>query len=311
VSATEIAASVMKSTRRGLRRAWSKKTRPAWLFPSFVILSVAFVAVFAHQLVPYNPNAQNLNETLQGPSWQHLLGTDDLGRDELSRLLIATRTSMIAALLAVGTSMVLGVLPGVVAGYRGGNVDHLVVWVGDFLLSFPSILLAIGVVAVVGPGLVPVMLTVGVVYSTRFMRVARSVAMESRNLSYVEAARSMGASSGYIVQRHVLIRVLPAVGAAAASTLGLAMLQEATLSFLGLGVTIPNASWGSMLQEGFTYVTHTPLGVLIPGLAIIITVYAFNLLADALHDRSSAALAAVHTDFLQLPTPAAAEGAAA
>jgi ABC-type dipeptide/oligopeptide/nickel transport system permease subunit len=291
---------VARAVHRAPHVVWSKKARPAWLFPGLVVLSVVFVAVFAHQLTPYNPNSQTLTVTLQGPSWAHLLGTDDLGRDELSRLLVATRTSMFAALIAVGTALLLGVVPGVVAGYRGGNIDHLVVWIGDFLLSFPSILLAIGVVAVVGPGLVPVMLTIGVLYSTRFMRVARSVAMESRTLSYVEAALAMRASSAYIIRRHVLVRVLPAVGAAAASTLGLAMLQEATLSFLGLGVTIPNASWGSMLQEGFSYVTHTADGVLIPGLAIIITVYSFNLLADAFHDRSSAVLATIRLD-AQLP----------
>jgi peptide/nickel transport system permease protein len=266
------------------------------VFPAGLILVIVLIAVFAHQLVPDNPNAQNLTITLQGPSWHHLLGTDDLGRDELSRLIIATRTSMLAALIAVVVALALGLIPGVVAGYRGGVLDHAVVWVGDFLLSFPSILLAIGVVAVVGPGLVPVMVTVGVLYSTRFMRVARSVALESRGLPYVEAARSSGASTGYIVRRHILIRVLPAVGAAGASTVGLAMLQEATLSFLGLGVTVPNASWGSMLQEGFSYVTQTPLGVLIPGLTIIVTVYAFNLLADSLHDRSVSSLLTVHTD---------------
>jgi peptide/nickel transport system permease protein len=311
MSAASAAAAVRTTTWRLLGVAWHRKTRPAWLFPSLVILVVVVVAVFAHQLVPYDPNAQNLDATLQNPSWQHWLGTDDLGRDELSRLIVATRTSAIAGVIAVGTSLLLGVVPGVAAGYVGGYVDHVVVWVGDFLLSFPSILLAIGVVAVVGPGLVPVMVTIGVLYSVRLMRVSRSVALESRNLSYVEAARATGASSAYIVRHHVVVRVLPAVGAAAASTLGLAMLQEATLSFLGLGVTIPNASWGSMLQEGFTYVTHTALGVLIPGLAIIITVYAFNLLADAFHDRSSAALATVHEDFLLAPVLPEGQGAAA
>lgn len=278
---------------RWFRIVASRRTRPRWLVPSLMILAFIFVAVFANQLAPYNPNSQNLLAALQGPGWHHLLGTDDLGRDELSRLLVATRTSMLAALIALGISLALGVIPGVIAGYRGGVVDHVVVWLGDFLLSFPSILLAIGVVAVLGHGIVPVMATIGVLYATRFMRVARAVSLEARRLAYIEAAQVSGAGRWYVVRRHILVRVLPATGAAAASTVGLAMLQEATLSFLGLGVTVPNASWGSMLQEGFTYVTQTPFGVLFPGIAIIIAVWAFNLLADALHDRSSSALASI------------------
>jgi peptide/nickel transport system permease protein len=214
----------------------------------------------------------------------HILGTDQLGRDILSRLIVGTRVSLIAIAIAIGVSMVIGVPIGFISGFLGGRFDAVVMRFNDALMSFPPLLLAIALVAVLGPSLVNAMMVVGLLMSPRFVRLVRGVVIGLKEETYVEASRSIGTSTGSIIVKHILPNTLSPLTVAVAVTAGYAMLTEAGLSFLGLGVQPPDASWGSMIREGFLYYGRSPWLGIFPGVMIAITVFTFVTLGDGLRD---------------------------
>jgi ABC-type dipeptide/oligopeptide/nickel transport system permease subunit len=259
------------------------RQRPA-VVSLVVLLLITVVAIGSPVLAPQNPNIQDILNRLQGPSGAHLLGTDDLGRDELSRLMYASRVSLWAGLEATLISLLLGVPLGLVAGYEHGWLDASVSRVADVVQTIPGILLALGIIGMLGPNLTNAMVAIGIVYSPSFYRVARAAAMSVREETYIEAARSLGGTSGWILLSHVLPNVLSPLLVRVSLTLGFCVLAEAAISFLGLGVQPPDASWGTMLGRSTTFMERAPWLVTIPGLMIFVTVLALNTLGDGIRD---------------------------
>lgn len=258
--------------------------RPAMVALTFIGIVVAIV-IAAPLLATHDPHAQDLASYLQRPGTDgHLLGTDDLGRDLYSRILYAGRVSLLAALQAVGLGLALGVLPGLVAGYLGGRVDGVIMRITDAVMAFPPLILAIALVGVLGPGLTNAMTAIGVIFAPRFVRLVRASVLSVRQEVYIEASRSIGTPTATILARHVLPNVLSPLLVQVTLATALAMLAEASLSFLGLGVQPPDASWGSLLQRGFRRVEQAPWLTVFPGLPIALTVLAFNVLGDGLRD---------------------------
>jgi peptide/nickel transport system permease protein len=249
------------------------------------ILVVLFVAVFAPLIAPAEPNEQDLLNVLGDPSADHLLGTDDIGRDFFSRLLYGARVSMFGAFLAVLVSMVIGVPLGLIAGYLGGVSDNVLMRLADSILGFPAIVLAIGLVAALGPGLTNAMVAIGVTFSPSVARLMRGQVLATKNHLYVDAAEQYGSSSLRTVARHILPNAIQPIIVQAALLLAVAFLAEAALSFLGLGAQPPTASWGGMLSRSSQYLQVSPaVQLYAPGLAIAFTVLAINALGDSLRD---------------------------
>jgi peptide/nickel transport system permease protein len=267
--------------RRALRVVERSRTAMAGLV---IILIFIFVALLADRLAPYDPNAVNLGQRFFLPSVEHPFGTDNLGRDILSRVIVGSRVSLWVGVLTVGLAMIIGVPAGLVAGYRRGAVDSVIMRLVDVFLAFPVIILAIAIVAVRGPGLVNVMLALTFVYWTTYARVTRGVTLVLREEDYVLAARSIGASSLHIMLRQILPNAISPLLVIASLGLGNAILAEAALSFLGLGIQPPQASWGSMLNFGMQFLRDAPFLSIFPGAAIFVTVLGFNLLGDGLRD---------------------------
>ncbi len=249
-----------------------------------IILVFIVVALFADRLVPYDPNAVNLGQRFIQPGWEHPFGTDNLGRDILSRVIVGSRISLWVGILTVSLSMVIGVPAGLVAGYVGSAVDSIIMRLVDVFLAFPVIILATAIVAVLGPGLANVMIALVLVYWTTYARVTRGVTLVLREEDYVLAARSIGASSLHIMLRQILPNAISPLLVIASLGLGNAILAEAALSFLGLGIQPPLASWGSMLNFGMQFLRDAPFLSVFPGAAIFVTVLGFNLLGDGLRD---------------------------
>jgi peptide/nickel transport system permease protein len=247
-----------------------------------VLLVMIVVAVLAPVVAPSEPTAQDLGESLASPSWQHPLGTDQLGRDVLSRLIYGARLSLGAAAIAVAVATLLGVVPGAVAGYVGGAVDAAVMRVTDAVMTFPPLILALAITGVLGPGMGNAMVAVGLVFAPRFVRLVRSSVLDIRESDFVQAARSIGVPERAILARHVLPNALGPLVVQVTVTAGFAMLAEASLSFLGLGVQPPEASWGSMIGEAARLISRSKVLVVWPGLAITITVLALGFVGDGL-----------------------------
>jgi len=257
-----------------------------------VIVIVAVLAALAGPvLTPYDPAAQELSRRLEGPSWAHPFGLDELGRDILSRLLSGARISLMVGIAVVSVSSVVGMLLGSIAGYFGGLVDDLISRVVDILMAFPGILLAIALVAVLGPSLTNVVLALSIIGWVGYARLVRGQAMRAREFEFVQAARALGAGAPRVVLRHVLPTAFPSVVVQA--TLGMAgsIIAEAALSFLGLGVQPPTPSWGTMLDAGRSHLFDAPHLTIFPGLAIAALVLGFNFLGDGLRDRVDPKLA--------------------
>lgn len=269
----------------GLRRLVRRfsQQRAALLALGFLSLMV-LLAALAPLLARHDPDATNLRFALQGPSVEHWLGTDELGRDTFTRLLFAARVSLLAAVQAVGVGLLLGLVPGVVAGYAGGWVDAVIMRITDVFLAFPPIILAIAIVGVLGPNLRNAMFAIGLVFAPRFLRLMRSSVMQVREETYVEASRSIGTSTFGILRRRVLPNSLSPLIVQLSVAAGTAMIAEATLSFLGLGVQPPQASWGSMIGRAVRHIDRAPWLIVFPGLAIALTVLALNLVGDGLRD---------------------------
>lgn len=267
---------------RGFVVRFREQKAPMVALVYLVILVLA--ALLAGPLSPSDPNAQNLDMVMAKPSWDHLMGTDQLGRDVFSRMLYAARLSLLAGAIAVGLGLAVGVPFGLLAGYIGGRTDRATMFVVDTMMGFPPILLAIGVVAALGASITNAMVAVGIVFIPRTIRVTRGAALAIRNETFLEASRSIGTPTGRILRTHVLPNVLPPVIVQATLMVGFAMLSEASLSFLGLGAQPPQASWGSMLGSAARDLSREPLLMIWPGGAIAVTVLALNVFGDGLRD---------------------------
>jgi peptide/nickel transport system permease protein len=266
--------------RPGLRRWW----------PVGVIALVVLVAIFAPWLAPYDPNQQNLLGRLKPPgtvsrSFHYWLGSDELGRDLLSRVIYGARISLLVAFASVILSGAVGTTLGMIAGYRRGWVEVAVMRVVDVFLSIPAILLAIITVAVLGPGLVNVIMVLALTRWPRYARIAYSQTLSVANMPYVRLTALMGAGAPRILFRHILPNIIGAVSVVATLEFGLMVLFEAGLSFLGLGVQPPTASWGAMLSVGRNYVATAWWVGTLPGVCLFVLVLAVNLTGDAVRDR--------------------------
>lgn len=254
------------------------------LMASYAVLAmVVIVIVFADVIAPYSPTKQDLDAILLPSSGSHWLGTDDLGRDVLSRMIHGTRVSVLGALLAVGVAVGVGLPIGVLAGYRGGLVDVCVMRVVDALMAFPAIVLAIGITATLGPNIRNAMVAVGVVLIPTIVRLARAQTMAIGQATFIEAARSFGARGvRRMVVPHILPNMIQPILVQVAVLMGFALIAEASLSFLQLGVQPPNPSWGAVLARAYTFMDQAPLQVFVPGIAIAVTVFALNIVGDEL-----------------------------
>lgn len=275
----EVTGKTAKLARAKRRREW---TRPVTLISALFLFALVLAAVFAPWVSPHDPNAQDLVSRFMAPSAEHWLGTDDYGRDVLSRLIFGARVSLLAAVQAVGITLVAGLPLGILSGYFGGWFDSVLGRVMDALMSVPSLVLALSVIAVLGPGVTNAMLAVGVVLTPRTYRVARASTIEVRNDTYIEAARAVGCSTPRLMVRNILPNVTPPIVLVTAVSFGTAVAAEASLSFLGLGVRPPTASWGAMLKEAASNMSQEPLLVWPPGIAIFVTVLAFTYVGEGL-----------------------------
>jgi peptide/nickel transport system permease protein len=268
----------------------------ATLLGAVIIGTAVLVAIFAPYLVPHDPFAQDLNQRLIPPVWMegsqptHLLGTDQIGRDYLSRLIYGTRISMLIGVLTVITSGVIGITLGIIGGFYGGRTDDVVMFLITCRLSIPLILVALTVVALVGSSLAVVILTLGLLLWDRFAVVARTTAMQVRNLDYIAAAQAAGASRIHLLLREVLPNIANHLVVVATLEMALAILLEAALSFLGLGVPPPLPSWGLMIAEAKEYMFFSPWVIMTPGVALFVLVLGINLLGDGLRDMLGADL---------------------
>ena len=250
-----------------------------------IVVALSLTALFAPWLAPYDAADQKLMDRLEGPSWRHPLGNDELGRDILSRILLGTRVSMRVGATVVLLSGVAGVLIGGFAGYAGGKVDTFVtVVVINSLLAFPGILLAIALVAFLGPGLDRLVFALASIGWVGYARLARGQVLKVKTLEFVEAARALGASSVRIFVSHILPNIIQPVLVQGTVGMAIAILSEASLSFLGLGIAPPTPSWGSMLNDGRNHLFDAPHMVVFPSIALVLTVLSFNFLGDALRD---------------------------
>lgn len=266
-------------------RLWSKAKRNASIKVG-VLITAAFVtsAVCAPLIARQNPIVQNLQKALAPPSTYHLLGTDEFGRDLFSRILFGGRVSLTVGLIAVGIATLLGTASGSIAGYYGGAWDSLILRLVDLFLAVPGILLALAIVAMLGPNLINMMIAVGVSFTPYYTRVTRSVVLASKETDKVLAARALGASDVRIVYRHIVPDVIPAVLVVATLGLGWAILTAAGLSFLGLGAQPPTPEWGAIMASGRVYISQAWWLGTFPGLAIMLLVLGVNLLGDGLRD---------------------------
>jgi len=264
-----------------VRRAARARLAP---FGAAVMLVAVLVALAAPLLAPYDPLAQNLGNTLARPGRAHLLGTDSVGRDVLSRVIWGTRVSLLAGLVAVAIAVIAGSLFGIVAGYCGGRIDGLVMRLMDAVLSFPPLVLALALGAVLGAGLVGVLIALGVVYTPTFARLMRGQVLAIIARDFVEAARALGAPGWRIAWRHVVPNAINPIIVQASLSVAFAILAEAALSFLGLGIQPPQASWGSMINAGRGYLQQAPWIVFGPGAALFVTVVGLNFVGDAVRD---------------------------
>lgn len=264
---------------------WTRLRRNRWaMLGLFVIILLVFCAVFAPMLSPHDPNLQNLPNQYAKPSKEHLLGTDQYGRDVLSRLLYGARISLSIGFISITIALVSGGLIGAVAGYFGGWVDALLMRALEVLMAFPSILLTITFVTVLGPSLRNAMIAIGFVTIPGYARVVRGTVISVKEREFVEAARAQGLTHSMILMREIVPNILSPVIVLSTLDVAGAILDAAALGFLGLGAQPPTAEWGSMLSSARQSLYNAPWLATYPGLAIMITVLAFNLLGDGLRD---------------------------
>lgn len=259
-------------------------SNPVTTISAVVLVLIVFVALTAQWITPYGINDIDVPNALQSPSWAHWFGTDELGRDVFSRALVAIQASLRVAVVSVAFAAIVGVTVGVVAGYRGGWLDTIVMRIVDVMFAFPVLLLALAIVAVLGPGVTTTMLAIGIVYVPIFARVARASTLGVRVEPFVAVSRSMGTGDGYILRRHILPNISGPLIVQLSLSLAFAILAEAALSFLGLGIQPPQPSLGRMIFDAQGFVTLAWWMAVFPGVAIFVSVLAFNLFGDGLRD---------------------------
>ncbi len=260
-----------------------RQNRAAMIGAALVIFEI-ILALGAPWIAPYDPLDQNPREALQAPSREHLFGTDDTGRDLLSRVIYGTQISLRVGLISVGIGGGIGIVLGIIAGYRGGWADNVIMRMMDLLLAFPGILLALAIIAILGPGLFNVMIAVGISAIPAYTRLARGSALALREREFVVGARAIGCGDGHITLRYILPNVLPPLIVLATLGIAGAILTAAGLSFIGLGAVPPAPEWGAILTLGRKYINQAWWYTTFPGLAIAITVLGINMLGDALRD---------------------------
>ncbi|HEV8355104.1 MAG TPA: ABC transporter permease [bacterium] len=271
--------------RDGLRYLLDRYARnPMALAGLGVILLIVIAAVAAPVLAPYNPITPDFDDLLHPPSRAHPMGTDDLGRDVLSRVIFGSRTSLLAGIISVGIAVAVGLPLGLLSGYYRGRLDDVLMRLTDAMLSFPFLVLALALAALLGAGLDKAMIAIGIVFTPSFVRLSRAQALSEREQNYVEAAKALGAGDGRIVWRHILPNIVSPMLVQASLATAAAITAEAALSFLGLGTQPPTPSWGSMLNIAQAYLGTAPWLAIWPGLAIFVTVLAMNLLGDGLRE---------------------------
>ncbi|MFM1987276.1 MAG: hypothetical protein RJA99_233 [Pseudomonadota bacterium] len=258
--------------------------RPTAVFGAVVLVLVALLAILAPWVAPYDPLATSWSAVRKAPSAAHWFGTDEVGRDLLSRVIWGTRASLSAGVIAVSIAVFAGVPIGMFAGYVGGRVDAVIGRLTDAMLAIPFLILAIALAAFLGPSLGNAMIAIGVTATPIFVRLARGQVLAARAEDWVEAARAVGNPPARILLRHILPNILPPVMVQATLAVAAAIIAEASLSFLGLGQQPPAPSWGSMLNTAQRFLVQAPWMAIFPGLAIFLTVLAFNLFGDGLRD---------------------------
>ena len=279
------AVQVAPTARRERSKTWRRFTaNRLGVFGLTVVLLLSVMALLAPYIAPSDPARQDFSALLQGPGHLHFLGTDELGRDTLTRVMYGARISLSAGLVSVAAALLVGTLLGLVAGFVGGWLDELIGRIIDALLAFPFLILAISLAAILGPSLQNTMLAIAIVTTPAFARVTRAQVIAQRELEYVQAAGALGAGSWRTLLRHILPNISGALIVQTSLAIAEAVLAESTLSFLGLGVQPPTPSWGSMLNTARGYLQTTPWLALSPGVIIFLTVLAFNLLGDGLRD---------------------------
>ena len=258
--------------------------RPAGLIGLIIVVGLIILAVVPGVFAPYEPDAQTISDRLQGPSMDHLLGTDRLGRDTLSRLIYGVGIALIVALPAVLSALVIGLLLGIVAAWRGGLIDALLVIVMDVLQAFPAVILALALLALLGPSLRNVIIVISIAFIPNYARVSRALVFSAKANQWVEAERALGASTLRIVFTHILPNILPPLLILMAMDIPSAIVIEAGLSFLGLGVQPPTPSWGAILSDGFQNIMQSPWGVVFASIILMITTLGFTMLGETLRD---------------------------
>ena len=258
--------------------------RPVVIFGAIIIVILIICAAFPQWIAPYDPIKQDLKSVLLQPSSGHLLGTDALGRDLLSRIIFGARTAVMVGIVALGIAAVSGMILWLVAGYFGGITYAIIMRFIDALMAFPVLLLALAIAALLGGGLVNVMIAIGIGMMAGYARVMCGQAISVRENDYVLAARSSGASNTRIMFRHVLPNCFPPMIVLMTMMIGMTILFEAGLSFLGIGIKEPTVAWGSLVNDGYKYLFSHPLLSVAPGIAIILVVYAFNMVGDGVRD---------------------------
>jgi ABC-type dipeptide/oligopeptide/nickel transport system permease subunit len=254
------------------------------IFGMVILLIFVVTSLFGPLFAPYPPNITNLSKTLLPPSSQHLLGTDYIGRDTLSRLIYGARMSLMVGVVALGIAAVVGITAGMLAGYYGSWVNAIIMRIVDALMAFPMILLALILAGLLGGGLKNVMIAIGVALIPAYARLMCGQVLSIKENDYVMAGRSMGSSNWRLMFRHILPNSFPPLIVLVTMQIGGAILAEAGLSYLGIGISPPTATWGAMVSDGFPYILTNPLLSFIPGFAIMLVVFAFNMVGDGLRD---------------------------
>lgn len=283
--ATELPGAAQPAPQGRVRQFLAKFSRQRLsLVAAIFIILLFIIAALGPTIAPYDPNQPDYDALMQGPSVKHWAGTDEYGRDILSRLIVGAQLSLGVSLTSVAIAAVAGTVLGLISGYYGGWLDRLIMRGSDVLFSFPDLLLAIGIVAILGPGLSNVVIAVAVFGTPSFARVIRSVTLSAKETLFVEAARSMGAKDRRIIWQHIFPETVPSIIINVTMKIGSAILAASSLSFLGMGAKPTEPDWGAMLSMARDYLSIAPHIVYFPGVVIFITVLAFNLLGDGLQD---------------------------
>jgi peptide/nickel transport system permease protein len=249
-----------------------------------VFIGIIAISALAPWITPYDPNAINTSMLIKPPSAAYWMGTDELGRDVFSRILYGTRISLVVGVIAVAMAMAFGAVLGLIAGYWRGAADHVIMSVTDAVWAFPTLILALAITAVLGPSLTNVTIAIGLVFTPGFARLVRSMVLSVREREYIQSAKSIGLNDWEIIYRYVWPNITPTMIVQASLNAAQAIIAEASMSFLGLGIQPPAASWGSMLKAGYPYLEMASWLSIFPGLAILVTVLGLNFLGDGLRD---------------------------